>query len=380
MHELDQAPIESERDDPGDRATIYGRYGSHGPRWRRAWPNWVPYAATVWSVLVAGLGLVATITGVGYPLATDPEQSASILVGLPRDVGAVILLCAALLAAGLSALAARGRALGRGNRMAAAALLCLAAPLLFVVPDSNLLVMLGYAPIYLVGAPFGWPPGSYFDSVTWPVVFQLFCVVGGLLLVATSLVWRRRSRRHCRWCGRTAIPPRWTTPESAAVWGRWAVLLAVVPPLVYALDRWAWAAGIPVGISQEFLDEMHRTGLVWAGFGLGTFAFVGVVLTLGLVQRWGEVFPGWMIGLAGKRVPPLMAEIPAALVAVLVMSATIPILRSGSRIAENNGSDGLGWLQSAILGGFPIWAIALGASTLAYHLRRRGTCRACHRG
>ena len=28
----------------------------------------------------------------------------------------------------------------------------------------------------------------------------------------------------------------------------------------------------------------------------------------------------------------------------------------------------------------PIWGLALGAATLAYHLRRRGTCVTCHRG
>lgn len=45
------------------------------------------------------------------------------------------------------------------------------------------------------------------------------------------------------------------------------------------------------------------------------------MLTLGLIQRWGEVFPRWMIGLRGRRVPPMLAVIPAALVAVLVTSA-----------------------------------------------------------
>lgn len=78
----------------------------------------------------------------------------------------------------------------------------IAVPRLLVVPDSNLLVMLWYAPIYLVGASFGWPPGNYLDSVTLPMAFQLISVGGGLLLVATALIWRRRSRRTCVSCGR----------------------------------------------------------------------------------------------------------------------------------------------------------------------------------
>ncbi len=329
--------------------------------------------------MVAGLALVCTVTGDWYPLPTDAEHSASILVGLPVQVGSIILLSATLVAAVLTTLAARGVLTGRANRLASAALVLLAVPLLFAVADNGLLVMIGYAPVYLVGAPFGWPPGSYFDQLTWPLIFQLISVAGGVLLVVTALILRRRARRSCMQCGRTALPARWSTPESATIWGRWAVLVAIVPPVLYGLDRWSWALGIPVGISQEFLAEMHRTGLVWAGLGLGTFALVGALLTLGLVQGWGEIFPRWMIGVAGKAVPPLLAEVPATAVAICIMAATIPIMESGARIAGKNG-DVFGWLQIAILGSFPIWATALGAATLAYHLRRRGRCAACHRG
>lgn len=315
----------------------------------------------------------------GYPLATDPEQSASIFAGLSAEVGSVLLLGASLLAGALSLTAARGQTLGSANQVAVAALVLIAVPLLFVVPDNNLLVMLGYTPMFLVGATFGWPPVSYFDSVTWPLLFQLISVLGGPLLAGTALAWRRRAARSCLSCGRSAVPARWTTPESAAIWGRWAVLVAVVPPLMYALDRWAWAAGIPLGISQNFLDEMHRTGLVWAGFGLGTFAFLGAVLTLGLVQRWGEVFPRWMVGLAGRRVPQMLAVVPSTLVAIFILSAAVPIVESATRIGAANNDGGLGWLQRLIMGAFPIWAIALGVATLAYHLRRRGRCPNCQR-
>ncbi|MGI5145229.1 hypothetical protein ACQEVC_02315 [Plantactinospora sp. CA-294935] len=107
-------------------------------------------------------------------------------------------------------------------------------------------------------------------------------------------------------------------------------------PVLYAVVRLAWAAGIPLGITDGFLREMHRTGLVWAGAGLATFGLVGAVLTLGLVQRWGERFPCWMIGLAGRRVPIKLAVVPATGVAV-----------------------------------------AITAATLAYHLRRRGACDHC---
>ena len=113
---------------------------------------------------------------------------------------------------------------------------------------------------------------------------------------------------------------------------------------------------------------MRRTGMVWAGAGLGTFALVGTVLTLGLIQRWGEVFPRWIPVLRGRRVPPALAIVPASLVAVLVTSAGLMVDRIWLT----------GWFgpddAAAILPmlPWPLWGIGLGAATYAYHLRRRG--------
>jgi hypothetical protein len=64
-----------------------------------------------------------------------------------------------------------------------------------------------------------------------------------------------------------------------------------------------WALRIPLGIREAFLREGQVICLWWAGTGLATVAVGGAVLTLGLVQRWGEVFPRWLPVLAGQRVP-----------------------------------------------------------------------------
>lgn len=74
----------------------------------------------------------------------------------------------------------------------------------------------------------------------------------------------------------------------------------------------------------------------------------------------------------------MLAIVPATIVAILVTSAAVPIVDSAARIGESNG-DGMGWLQTVIMGGFPLWGFALGAATLAYHLRRRARCEGCHR-
>lgn len=47
-----------------------------------------------------------------------------------------------------------------------------AAMLLIDLPDARLVITTGYAPILLVGAPFGSTHVSYWDAFTWSVVNQ----------------------------------------------------------------------------------------------------------------------------------------------------------------------------------------------------------------
>ena len=68
-------------------------------------------------------------------------------------------------------------------------------------------------------------------------------------------------------------------------WGRWATYLAVIGPLPYAAVRWAWALGIPLGITKKFFREGQETGLWWAGAALSMVDLAGAFLTLGLVQH-----------------------------------------------------------------------------------------------
>ena len=138
-----------------------------------------------------------------------------------------------------------------------------------VVPDARVLVVLGYLPILLVGAPFGWPPIDYSEVLTWALFGQFAALVGGLLLAGAVLAWQRRTAGACVGCGRDDTDRGWTTPAAAARWGRWAAGIAAVIPAAYAVTRFAWAAGIPLGISREFLTEMQDTGLVWAGVRAG---------------------------------------------------------------------------------------------------------------
>jgi hypothetical protein len=149
-----------------------------------------------------------------------------------------------------------------------------------------------------------------------------------------------------------------------------------VIPVTYAVSRLSWLAGIPLGITDEMLRDLKESGAVWAGAGLGAFAVVGGILTLGLVQQWGTVFPRWVLGLAGKRVPIKLAVVPALIVVVAVTSASVSLLSNAKVLELALSINGMALWPMFL---WPIWAVALAAATLAYYLRRRGHCSACGR-
>jgi hypothetical protein len=355
-----------------------------GPACRRAslwarWPDWAAPLATAWSLVYGALGLYWALGGPGFPFGAghDPGSELSVLGGLRAETGAPAIAVLGLALGMLAALLTRawGRGLVRGAVLGIAWMACVV--LLLVVPDYRVLVAVAYAPLFLVGAPFGWPPVPFLRAVPWPVVNQVICVAGGVLWGAAALAYQRRTRGACAYCGRTTPPgaAAWTTPAAAARWGRWAVAVAVVVPVLYAITRYAWALGIPLGITEEFLRQGQAEGIWVAGAGLSTVAIAGPLLTLGLVQRWGEIFPRWMPLLGGKSVPPALAIVPATLIAAIVTSAGLMYLRLFLRI----GIPAEGWATIGPELLWPIWGAALAAAALAYGYRRRGRCPRCGR-
>jgi hypothetical protein len=292
--------------------------------------------------------------------------------------------------------AAMGAAMLRGVRSKALRPLLitvgalLAGVLLLLMTDINLLILLGYVPYAVLGLFTGSEVGQvYLEALTrWTVGHQLLCLIGGFLWLAATASYSRRSGDACLYCGRRDGPEGWKSPNRAALWGRIAVYVSLVVPVIYALTRYAWALGIPLGISEASLRSGQESGLWTSGLFLATFGVVGGVLTLGLVQRWGEVFPRWMIGLAGRRVPIPLAVVPASLVSVLLVVGGIAMVSAMSRLiveAVAGGAMDMGTIGEIIFligptALFPIWGVALAVATLGYYYRRRGPCSVCGRG
>ena len=358
----------------------------------RDWQRWAPYATVAWSLVYAALGVYWMVSGRGFLYTTDTESDtmAPLLGRFGLNVAWSVVLLAGLPAAAVGAAmlrGVRGRAL-RPLLITAGALL--AAVLLLLMTALNLLIKLGYLPYAILslvtGAAFG---QTYLASLTeWATIHQVLCLVGGFLWLAATVCYARRSGVACLYCGRRDGLEGWRSPNHAARWGRIAVYVAMVAPVFYTLTRYAWALGLALGMSEEELRRGQARGTWTAGLFLATFALVGAVLMLGLVQRWGEVFPRWMIGLAGRRIPIALAVVPAALASVLLIVGGIAIWFSLDQMvaalaaggAEDSGIIGAILVQIGPTLLFPVWGVALAAAALGYYYRRRGPCGVCGRG
>jgi hypothetical protein len=105
-------------------------------------------------------------------------------------------------------------------------------------------------------------------------------------------------------------------------------------------------------------------------------------LAVGLVAGWGEVWPRWIPGLRGRRVPPLAAVIPAAIGSLILTAMWTWALATGilgktvqlRPLPSNNPltlHDWHSWLLLAAYLPLVLWGPLLSVLTVAYWKRHR---------
>lgn len=172
--------------------------------------------------------------------------------------------------------------------------------------------------------------------------------------------------------GRT-VPgvPRWA--ERTA----YAITLLALPSCV-----WRIAA---INLNAPLLDHDATApagpepfdGEWWYLIGLSVFSEALAFLAVGLVARWGEVWPRWVPVLHGRPVPVLAAVLPAGLgsVALLVFPYAMVMAALGLKITgEPEGMAAHGWQVVAFwIAYLPLtaWGPLLGILTVHYYRRRR---------
>ncbi|MBO0829145.1 MAG: hypothetical protein J2P24_15335 [Streptosporangiales bacterium] len=107
---------------------------------------------------------------------------------------------------------------------------------------------------------------------------------------------------------------------------------------------------------------------------------------VGLVARWGEVWPRWLPGLRGRRVPPLAAVISASLGAAVLTALwtwvavmfSLGLRVDGTPLVQDvplGLADWQGVLATVTYAPLLLWGPLLGAVTVAYARRRRAYVR-----
>ncbi len=311
---------------------------------------------------LAALGILAVaVTGVDLVEQDESALGQSLAGLLPAPVFLVLAGVLSLVLAATAALTAPARRTDRGSALPPAVGGTAAAALVLLVVSVDLLSLIGYLPLAVAMAPFDESMREALGTVLEPGIVSQVVVLLGVLL------WGRAVQLYLR--HHPVRLPRWARPAAAARWGRAAVVVAVVPPLTYAVTRFAWLV-YPLGFDREAWEAAHRTSTVVPGVWLGSFAVVGAFLTLGLTRRWGEVFPRWVPRLGGRRVPVSLAVVPASFVALLLVPAGISMIRQvlGPDAAFDPVAD---WAAYGPTFLWPLWGVALGVATLGYALRRR---------
>jgi hypothetical protein len=173
------------------------------------------------------------------------------------------------------------------------------------------------------------PHAESVDSVTG-VAHVLLSAVGTIVLVLVAIAYGRRLRGQCPRCGGKhagGYSGRLIHPAAsvAAIRTRTAVYLLMSGLLPWAALKTIWTfGGDALGVTAEGWRSVNagESGPVRALASVGVDVTVlaglgGVFLLLGLMYRWGQVFPRWTTPiLSGRRVPRLLPLLPAWMCAI----------------------------------------------------------------
>ncbi|MED7932003.1 hypothetical protein SMD20_47830 [Nonomuraea sp. LP-02] len=324
----------------------------------------------VWSVSYLVLGLVWALGGPGYPFDAGRAGAGNTLLDpLPAAVGGSVLAVSALVAGVVAVLAAKDRL----NRVTAVVAVVAGVGLAVLLPDVRIMMTAGYLPVMLAAALAGQAEFSMIASMlTWPSVNLLILTAAGVSLMALGTRALLGGRGRSGSVDGALRPPG--SVDGALRIGWYATAVAVAVPVFYAVTRFGWLLGVPVGISDEFLAYIAEITPI--GAGLGGVALLGAVLTVGLVRPWGEIWPRWLPFLGGRPIPARLPAYSALAVSFPITSAGLMYVRrklSGERLGPDGAEDELGaWLPEML---WPLWGAALAVAALAYLVRRRHLAR-----
>lgn len=337
------------------------RWGGDFPRWgepagprtcdgavvtKTGWARWVPRVTVYWCAAYA-------VVHAGWAVRGAPHFAAPGESFLPEGWAAVAP--AVLGTAAALVLVAPG---GEGGPARTAAVVgWLAGTWLlvyaFMFPISLLTVLGGLFGQVVTGADVA------------VMVARASGTAAGALAVLTAVAARRRVRGACSRCGR--LPGR-RAARATDPTPRWAYLAGL---LTVAACLARLAAALPDG--TLFRVEPGTSGTYLLLF-VAAMVLAGTLLPLALVHRWGRIWPGWVVPLAGRPVGWLVAG-PALFLGVGLTG----YFGVGGTYAWATGLIPGGWFLAVTLGAYTLWGAGLLVAAAGYLRLTRPPCRAAAR-
>ena len=161
-----------------------------------------------------------------------------------------------------------------------------------------------------------------------------------------------------------AAPPRWV---------RVAAHTAALTPLPSALWRLSLVFGFSGGFTEQGLRDLDLAGWGWVWLvALSVLTELAALLTLGLVQPWGDVLPRWVPYVGGYRIPTTAVVLTASAGVLVLALLWTPLLMWWNLPHPDMTADGanvVGILYLPLVA----WAPLLAAVTISYARRRRAT-------
>lgn len=109
------------------------------------------------------------------------------------------------------------------------------------------------------------------------------------------------------------------TPPPPPRWARVAAHAAALTPLPSALWRLSLVLGFSSGFTAQGLVDLDVAGLGWIYLMvLSVLSEAVALLTLGLVQPWGDAVPRWLPYLCGRLIPAKPVVVTASVGAALL--------------------------------------------------------------
>ncbi|MFD0773502.1 hypothetical protein ACFQZ2_06130 [Streptomonospora algeriensis] len=318
---------------------------------RVARPVLLAVLAAAWAVLY---GCVQT-----YWRLTGPSEMSPVGEDLIAFAGwPVVGLCAAAAVLALAVLRAGSGPLVRNG-------------LLLAVAGVSGALLVAAAPLVLdvVG---GLLPGLGIGVYPLGMLSRVGCVAVAVLLAAAADRYRRLSSPWCTACGRSAAVARMR--EVTPYWAYAAAYLAVA----------GWLARVLAQIRVGMDNTPFAAGVSMLLFEVG-FVLAGLLLPLALVHSWGRVWPWWVPGLSGRRVPRWLVLGPAigisgGLLAYFgsgLVDMVYERLHGRAAFGQDGGLDlpaAFFWIS---VPAYVLWGLGMAVAAYSYFHRTRMVCTAC---